>query len=152
MVGKYAYTKQKIYKAMCRLSKQANFLTQVKILLKVLQSRAIRRSNFQKSSRLQGQIGNLRWNTERASGVFFCIIDYSKAFVLSVPESRLMGIPEHSHILLRTLYYEQETIVRTETKRSRIGKGVNEGCTLFHIICSAYSRNRRMARLDKMIA
>ena len=70
--------------------------------------------------------------------IYFCIIDYAKAFDC-VDHNKLwkilqeMGIPDHITFLLRNLYAGQEATVRTEhgtTDQFQIGKGVHQGCVL----------------------
>ena len=67
-------------------------------------------------------VGNICWIIEKArefqKNVFFCFIDYAKAFNC-VDHSKLwkilqeMGIPDHPTCLLRNLYAGQEATVRT---------------------------------------
>ena len=68
------------------------------------------------------QIANIRWIIEKArefqKNIYFCFIDYSKAFDC-VDHNKLwktlqeMGIPDHLICLLRNLYAGQEATVRT---------------------------------------
>ena len=57
--------------------------------------------------------------TEFQKNIYFCFIDYTKAFDC-VTHKKLwkifkeMGIPEHLTCLLRSLYAGEEAIVRTE--------------------------------------
>ena len=69
---------------------------------------------------------------EFQKNIYFCCIDYAKAFDC-VDHSKLwkilkeMGIPDHLTCLLRNLYTGQETTVRTghgTTDWFQIGKGV----------------------------
>ena len=68
------------------------------------------------------QIPNICWIIEKArefqKNIYFCFIDYSKAFDC-VDHKKLwknlkeMGIPDHLTCLLRNLYAGQEATVRT---------------------------------------
>ena len=71
-------------------------------------------------------------------GIYFCFIDYAKAFDC-VDHHKLwkilqeMGIPDHLIHVMRNLNAGQEAIVRTEqgtTDWFQIGKGVCRGCIL----------------------
>ena len=89
------------------------------------------------------QITNIHWIIEKArecqKNIYFCFIDYSKAFDY-VDHNKLwkilqddMWIPDHLTCLLRTLYAGQEATVRTghgTTDWFQIGKGVHRGCIL----------------------
>ena len=68
--------------------------------------------------------------------VYFCSIDCAKAFEC-VDHNKLwkilkeMGVPDHLSCLLRNLYADQETTVRTRqgaTDWFQIRKGVRQGC------------------------
>ena len=70
--------------------------------------------------------------------MYFCLIDYTKAFEC-VDRKKLwkilkeMEIPDCLTCLLRNLYAGQEATVRTEhgtTDWFKIGKGVCQGCIL----------------------
>ena len=76
--------------------------------------------------------------TEFQKNIYFCFIDYAKAFDC-VDHKKLwkilkeMGIPDHLTHLLRNLYAGQEATVRTghgTTDWFQIGKGVCQGCIL----------------------
>ena len=70
--------------------------------------------------------------------VYFCFIDYAKAFDCVEHNKRWkilkeMGIPDHLTCLLRNLYAGQEATVRNghgTRDQFQIGKGVHQGCTL----------------------
>ena len=73
---------------------------------------------------------------EFQKNIYFCFIDYAKAFDC-VDHNKLwkilkeMGIPDHLTCLLRNLYAGQEATVRTghgTTDWLQIGKGVPQGC------------------------
>ena len=75
---------------------------------------------------------------EFQKNIYFCFIDYAKAFDC-VDHNKLwkilkeMGIPDHLNCLLRNLYEGQEATVRTghgTTDWFQIGKGVRQGCIL----------------------
>ena len=76
--------------------------------------------------------------TNKQTNIYFCFIDYAKAFNC-VDNNKLwkilkeMGIPDHLTCLLRNLYAGQEATVRTGHGTAdwlQIGKGVREGCVL----------------------
>ena len=100
-------------------------------MLKILQARLQQYMNhefpdvqagFRKGTGTRGQIANIRWIMEKArefqKNVYFCLIDYAKAFDY-VDHIKLwkilkeMGIPGHLICLLRNLYACQEATVRT---------------------------------------
>ena len=70
-------------------------------------------AGFRKGRGTRDQIANIRWNTEKArefhKNIYFCFIDYAKAFD-HVDHKKLwkllkeMGIPDHLTCLLRNLY------------------------------------------------
>ena len=75
---------------------------------------------------------------EFQKNIYFCFIDYSKAFDC-VDHNKLwkilqeVGIPDHLTCLFRNLYAGQEATVRTAhgtTDWFQIGKGVHQGCIL----------------------
>ena len=77
-------------------------------------------------------------NQEFQKSIYFCSIDYAKAFDC-VDHNRLweilqeMGIPDHLACLLRNLYTGQEAAVRTGRGTIdwfQIGKGIHQGCVL----------------------
>ena len=80
------------------------------------------------------------WRKQQSSrkNIYFCFIDYAKAFDC-VDHNQLwkilkeMGIPDHLTCLLRNLYTGQEATVRTghgTTDWFQTGKGVCQGCIL----------------------
>ena len=94
---------------------------------------------FRKGRRSRDQIANIRWILEKArefqKNIYFCFIDYAKAFD-SVDHNKLwkilkeMGIPDHLTLLLRNLCAGQEATIRTRhvtTDWFQIGKGVRQG-------------------------
>ena len=102
-----------------------------KVLLKILQARLQQYMNrelpdvqagFRKGRGTRDQIANIQQMTEKArefqKNVYFCLIDYAKAFDC-VDHNKLwkilqeMGIPHHLTCLLRNPYAGQEATVRT---------------------------------------
>ena len=73
----------------------------------------------------------------RSTNIYFCFIDYPKAFDY-VDHKKLwkifgVGIPDHMTSLLRNLYASLEATVRTghgTTDCFQIGKGAHQGCML----------------------
>ena len=79
-----------------------------------------------------------RKSKTRQKNIYFCFINYAKAFDC-VDHNKLwkilkeMGIPDHLTCLLRNLYAGQEATVRIghgTTDCFQIGKGVHQGCIL----------------------
>ena len=75
---------------------------------------------FRKGRGIRDQIANIRWTIKKArefqKKIYFCFIDYAKAFDC-VDHNKLlkeMGIPDHLTCLLRNLCAGQEATVRTE--------------------------------------
>ena len=108
-------------------------------------------SGFRKGRGNIDQIANLHWIIEKArefqKNIYFCFIDYPKAFDC-VDHSKLleilqeMGIPDHLTCLLRNLYAGQEETVRTghgTTDRFQIGKGIHQGCILSPCLFNLYA-------------
>ena len=84
---------------------------------------------------------------EFQKNIYFCFIDYAKAFDC-VDHKKLwkilteMGIPDHLICLLRNLYAGQEATVRTghgTTDWFQIAKGVHQGCILSPCLFNFYS-------------
>ena len=131
-----------------------------KVMLKILQARLQQYVNrelpdvqagFRKGRRTRNQIANIRWIIKKArefqKNIYFCFIDYSKAFDC-VDHNKLwkilqeMGIPDHLTCLLRNLYAGQEATVRTghgTTDWFQIGKGVCQGCILPPCLFNLYA-------------
>ena len=85
--------------------------------------------------------------TEFQKNIYFCFIDYAKAFDC-VDHNKLwkilkeMGIPDHLTCPLRNLYAVQEATVRTghgTTDCFQIGKGVCQGCILSSCLFNLYA-------------
>ena len=80
-------------------------------------------AGFRKGRATRGQIANICWIIEKAKefqkGIYFCFIDYAKAFEC-VDHNKLWeilkekGIPDHLTCLLRNLYAGQEATARIE--------------------------------------
>ena len=79
--------------------------------------------------------------------IYFCFIDYAKAFDC-VDHNKLwkivkeMSIPDQLTCLLRNLYAGQEATVRTghgTTDWFQIGKGVHQGCILSLCLFNFYA-------------
>ena len=98
-------------------------------MLKILQARLEQYVNrelpdvqagFRKGRGTRDQIANIRWIFEKArefqKNIYFCFIDYAKAFDC-VDHNKvwkiLKEIPDHLTHLLRYLYVGQEATVRT---------------------------------------
>ena len=122
-------------------------------MLKILQARLQQYMNhelpdvqagFRKGRGTRDQIANIRWIIENTrefqKNMYFCFIDYAKAFDCVDPNKvwkilKEMGIPDPLICLLRNLYAGQEATVRTghgTTDRFQIGKGVRQGCFYCH--------------------
>ena len=87
-----------------------------------------------------------RKKQELQKNIYFCFIDYAKAFDC-VDHNKLwkiqeMGIPDHLTCLLRNLYAGQEVTVRTghgTTDWFQIGKGLCQGCILSPCLFNLYA-------------
>ena len=84
---------------------------------------------------------------EFQKNIYFCFIDYAKAFDC-VDHNKLwkilkeMGIPDHLTCLLRNLYAGQEATVGAghgTTDWFQIGKGVHQGCILSPCLFNFYA-------------
>ena len=82
--------------------------------------------------------GSLKKQESSRKNIYFCFIDYAKAFDC-VDHDKLwkilkeMGIPDHLTCLLRNLYAGQEATARIghgTTDWFQIGKGVRQGCIM----------------------
>ena len=95
---------------------------------------------------------------EFQKNIYFCFIDYAKAFDC-VDHNKLwkilqeMGIPDHLTCLLRNIYAGQEATVRTghgTTDWFLIGKGVRQDCILSPCLFNLYAESiKRNAGLDE---
>ena len=106
---------------------------------------------FRKGRGTRDQIANIHWVIKKAiefqKNVYFCFIDYAKAFDC-VDDNKLwkilqeMGIPDRLTCLLRNLIAGQEATVRTghgTTEWFQIGKGVCQGCILSPCLFKLYA-------------
>ena len=120
-----------------------------KVMLKILQARLQQYVNhelpdvqagFRKGRRTRDQIANIHWIIEKArefqKNIYFCFIDYIKAFVWITTNWKVlpeMEIPDHLTCLQRNLYAGQEATDRTGHGRTdwfQIGKEVCQDCIL----------------------
>ena len=99
----------------------------LKILQTILQQYVNRelldvQAGFRKGRGIRDQTANILWNMERArefqKNIYFCFIDYTKAFDYVDHDKlwkilREMGIPDHLTCLLKNLHEGQEATVRT---------------------------------------
>ena len=108
-------------------------------------------AGFRKGRGTRDQIAHIRWILEKAEefqkNIYFCFIDYAKAFDC-VDHNKLwkilreMGIPDHLTCLLRNLYAGQEATVRTGHGTAdwfQIGKGVHQGCVFSPCLFNFYA-------------
>ena len=99
-------------------------------------------AGFRKGGGGRDQIANICWIIGKArefqKNIYFCFIDYAKAFDYVDPNKlwkilKETGIPDHLICLLRNLYAGQEATVRTghgTTDWFQKGKGVCQDCIL----------------------
>ena len=140
-------------------------------MLKILQARPQQYVNlelpdvqngFRKDRGTRDQIANIHGIIEKArefqKNIYFCFIDYAKAFDC-MDHNKLwkilkeMGIPNHLNCLLRNLYAGQEATVRTghgTTDCFQIGKQIHQGCILspclFNLYAEYIMRNAGLAK------
>ena len=108
-------------------------------------------AGFRKGRGTRNQIANIHWIIEKAkelqNNIYFCFIDYAKAFNC-VDHIKLwkiikeMGIPGHLSYLLRNLYAGQEATGRIghrTTDYFQIRKGVHQGCILLPCLFNLYA-------------
>ena len=102
-------------------------------------------------------MGSLKKQESSRKNIYFCFIDYAKAFDC-VDHSKLwrilkeMGIPDHLTCLLRNLYADQEATARSGhgTDWFQIGKRVCQGCILPPCLLNLYAEYiMRNAVLDE---
>ena len=120
-------------------------------MLKILQARLQQyvnheipdvQADFRKVRGTRDKITNIHWIIKKArefqKNIYFCFIDYAKAFDC-VDHHKLweilkeMSIPDQLTCLLRNLYAGQEATVRTGHGTAdwfQTGKGVHQGCIL----------------------
>ena len=129
-------------------------------MLKILQARLQQyvnpelpdvQSEFRKGRGIRDQIANIHWNIKKLrelqKNIYFCFIDYAKAFDCE-DHNKLwkilqeMGIPDYLNCLLRNLYADQEATVRNghgTTDWFQIGNGVRQGCILSPCLFNFYT-------------
>ena len=97
--------------------------------------------------KLQTSTGSSIKQESSRKNIYFCFIDYAKAFDC-VDHNKLfkilkeMRISDHLTWLLRNLYAVQEATVRTEhgvIDWFQIGKGVHQGCILSPCLFNLYA-------------
>ena len=143
-------------------------------MLKILQARLQQYVNcilpdvqagFKKGRGNRHQIANIHGIIKKArefqKNIYFCFIDYAKAFdcVDHNKEWKIlqeMGIPDHLTCLLRNLCAGQEAMVRNglgTTDWFQIRKGVCQGCILSSCLFNLYAEYiMRNAGLDEVQA
>ena len=107
-------------------------------------------AGFRKGRGTRDQIANILWIMDKArefqKNIYFCFIDYAKAFDCVDHKKRWkilqeMGILDHLTCLLINLYAGQEATVRSghgTTDWFQIGKGVRQGCILSPCLFNLY--------------
>ena len=108
-------------------------------------------AGFRRGRGTRDQISNIRHILEKCTEfnrkIYFCFIDYAKAFGC-VRHSALwkalleMGVPTHFVKLISNLYDNQQACVRTEKGDSdwfNIGQGVRQGCILSPTLFNLYA-------------
>ena len=118
-------------------------------------------AGFRKGRGTRDQIANICWiekAREFQKNIYFCFIDYAKAFDC-VDHNKLwkilkeMGIPDHLICLLRNLYAGQEATGHGTTDWFQIGKGVRQGCILSPCLFNLYAEYiMRNAGLEEALA
>ena len=108
--------------------------------------------------KLPTSAGSLKKQESSRKNIYFCFIDYAKAFDW-VDHNKLwkilqeMGLPGYLTYLLRNLYAGQEATVRTgheTTHWVQRGKGVHQGCILSPCLFKLYAEYiMRNAGLDE---
>ena len=92
---------------------------------------------------------------EFQKNIYFCFIDYAKAFVWITTNWKIqeMGIPDHFTGFLRNLYAGQEATIRTGHGTMdwfSVGKGVRQGCILSPCLVNSYTEYiTQNTRLDE---
>ena len=104
---------------------------------------------FRKGRGTRDEIANMLWVIKKArefqKNIYFCFIDYAKAFVWITTNWKIpqeMGLPDHLTCLLRNLYAGQEATVRTghgTTDWFQIGKRVCQVCILSPCLFNLYA-------------
>ena len=107
---------------------------------------------FRKGRGTRDQIAIMHWilkkTTENQKNIYFCSIDYDKAFDCEAHNKlckilKDMRIPDHLTCLFRNLYAGQEAAVTTghgTTEWLQTGKGVRQGCLLSSCSLNLYAK------------
>ena len=130
--GKGQFSFESLRKAMPKNVQTTTLISHAsKVMLKILWARLQQYVNhefphvqngFRKSRGTRDQIVNIHWIIEKArefqKNIFFCFIDYGKAFECADHNKlwkilKEMGIPDQLTCLLRNLHAGQEATVRT---------------------------------------
>ena len=119
-------------------------------------------AGFRKGKGTRDQIANICWIIKKAKefqkNIYFCFIDYAKAFGCVVHNKlwkilQKLGIPDLLTYFLRNLYAGKEATVRTghgATDWFQIGKEVLQGCILSPCLFNLYAEYiMRNAGLDE---
>ena len=108
-------------------------------------------AGFRKGRGTRDLIVNIYWIIEKAKevqkNIYFCIIDYAKAFDCMDHHKlwkilKELRIPDHLTCLLRSLYAGQETTVKAGHGMMdwfQIGKGVCQGCIFSLCLFNLYA-------------
>ena len=101
-------------------------------------------AGFRKGKGTKDHIANIPWIIEKErefqKNIYFCFIDYVKAFVWIKRNWKIikeMGKTEHLSSLLKNQYAGQEATVRAgdgTTDWFHISKGVHQGCMFSHCL------------------
>ena len=118
-----------------------------KVMLKILQARLQQYVKHELSDIQAGFRKGRGTRDEFQENIYFCFIDYVKAFDCVDHKKRWkilkeMGLPNHLTCLLRNLYAGQEATVRTgrgTTDWLQIGRGVCQGCILSLCLFNLYA-------------
>ena len=108
--------------------------------------------------KLPTSVGSLK-KQEFQKNIYFCFIDYAKAFYCVVHNKlwkilKEMGIPDHLTCLLRKLYAGQEATVRTghgATEWFQIRKRVHQGCILSPCLFNLYAEFSSLQSLSHVL-
>ena len=114
-------------------------------------------AGFRKDKGTRDQIANIKNVKEFQKNIYFCFIDYAKAFDCvdhnKLENSERDGIPDHLTCLLRNLYAGQEATIRTGYGTAdwfQIRKRVHQGCILSPCLFNLYAvYSIRNAGLDE---
>ena len=110
--------------------------------------------------KLPTSIASYKKQESSRKDIYFCIIDYTKAFVCACHNKlckilQAWGIPDHLTCLLGNLYAGQEATVRTGHRVMdwfQIGKGVHQGCILLCCFLNLYAeyilQNARLIEVE----